>query len=62
MKKETPKDGLSHTKEVADTKAAQISLAPLDFEDALSALLQVKPVDNKELAKPKKKSKPKTEK
>lgn len=52
--------------EKVDSKATknreQISLAPLEFEDALSALLQVKPVDNKELAKPKKKSKPKTEK
>ena len=62
MKKETPKDSVSHRKKVADTKATQISLAPLDFEDALSALLQVKPVDSKELAKLKKKSKPKTKK
>lgn len=45
-------------------KGESISLAPLEFEDALSALLQIKPVNNAELKKdvPKKKSKPKTEK
>jgi hypothetical protein len=29
----------------------EISLAPLEFEDVLSALLEIKPVDNAELRK-----------
>jgi len=52
----------THTR--AQNAGLEVSLNPLTFEDALSALLEVKPVDNADLKKtaPKKKNKPKTKK
>lgn len=48
--------------EAQKEKEKPVSLAPLDFEESLADLLQVKPIDNTKLKKvaPKKKSKPKT--
>ena len=43
------------TRKKAENETFEVSLTPLAFKDALSALLEVRPVDNKELITPKKK-------